>query len=117
VAYQVRDVLEVLGPAIGGRLTSVFADGGAIRSDLLARITADTTGLPVVRSHADSLAALGAGYLAGLAVGCWSSPDEVRGLERTTDRVEPGESRTTTDGYVGWRAALGRATGNAAAAT
>ncbi|MET0772740.1 MAG: FGGY-family carbohydrate kinase, partial [Candidatus Limnocylindrales bacterium] len=108
VAYQVRDVLEVLEPAVGMTLTALFADGGAIQGDLLARITADTTGLPVVRSRADSLAALGAAYLAGLAVGCWSSRDEVRDLPRVTDRIEPGEA-PAADGYAGWRAALGRA--------
>jgi glycerol kinase len=108
VAYQVRDVLEVLGPAVGTRLTALFADGKAIQSDLLARITADTTGLPIVRSRVDSLAALGAAYLAGLAVGCWSSQDEVRALPRVTDRVEPGDVATAGDGYAGWRVALAR---------
>ena len=111
VAYQVRDVLEVLGPAVGAPLTALYADGGAIRSDLLARITADMTGLPLVRSRVDSLAAMGAAYLAGLTVGCWSSTDEVRELVRVTDRVEPDEVPATDDGYAGWRAALGRAAG------
>ena len=93
VAYQVRDVLEVLEPAVGAPLTALFADGGAIQSELLARITADTTGLPVVRSRADSLAALGAAYLAGLAVGCWSSLDEVRALPPSHGSIEPGAAR------------------------
>jgi glycerol kinase len=109
VAYQVRDVLEVLEPAVATTLKALFADGGAIQSDLLARITADTTGLPVVRSRVASLAAVGAAYLAGLAVGCWGSQAEVRDLPRVTDRIEPSKASATADGYAGWLAALRRA--------
>ncbi len=112
VAYQVRDVLEVLGPAVGIPLTTLVADGGAMRSDLLAQVTADVTGLPVVRDRAESLAAMGAAYLAGLAVGTWSSIDEVRALHRDHDRVEPSASaRSTADGYAGWQVAVRRAAG------
>jgi glycerol kinase len=111
VAYQVRDVLEVLGPAVAVPLTALFADGGAIQSDLLAHITADVTGLPVIRDRAESLAAMGAAYLAGLAIGMWASVDEIRGLERVHDRVEPRVSASVgPEGYAGWQVALGRAT-------
>jgi glycerol kinase len=112
VAYQVRDVLEVLGSVVATPMRALFADGGAMRSDLLARITADVTGLPVVRDRAESLAAMGAAYLAGLAVGTWSSLDEVRGLDRVHDRVEADTSvRSTAAGYAGWQVALQRASG------
>jgi len=116
IAYQVRDVLEVLAPAVGSPLTALYADGGAMQSDLLARTTADVIGLPLLRDRAESLAALGAAYLAGLAVGTWRSLDAVRSLERTVDRVDPRPgSPAATEGYAGWRVALRRASSEVAA--
>lgn len=116
IAYQVRDVLEVLAPAVGSPLSAVYADGGAMQSELLARTTADVIGLPVLINRAESVAALGAAYLAGLAVGTWSSLDEVRGLERTFDRFEPRPgAAAATDGYAGWRIAVRRAASGLAA--
>jgi glycerol kinase len=110
VAYQVRDVLEVLAPATRSNLSALYADGGAMRSDLLAHLTADVIGLPVLRDQGDSLAARGAAYLAGLAVGMWESLDEVRCLPRVVDRVEPGPGRASAEErYAGWRTALRRA--------
>jgi glycerol kinase len=111
IAFQVRDVLELLGPAVGTRLSALYADGGAMRSDLLAHITADVTGLPIVRARADSLAAMGAAYLAGLALGTWASVDDVRALVRLQDRVEPRPVDAGTDGYAGWRTAVRRSAG------
>jgi glycerol kinase len=110
IAYQVRDVIDVLAPAVGAPMTAVFADGGAMQSALLAQLTADTLGLPVRINPAESLAALGAAYLAGLAVGVWSSEDEIRGLVRTVDTYEPRRGTAiATDGYAGWQVALRRA--------
>jgi glycerol kinase len=110
IAYQVRDVLEVLAPATGSGLTALYADGGAMRSDLLAHTTADVVGLPVVRDRSESLAARGAAYLAGIAVGMWASLDEVRALPRVVDRFEPRAGNPgAAEGYAGWRVALRRA--------
>ncbi|MFN8519913.1 MAG: FGGY family carbohydrate kinase [Chloroflexota bacterium] len=115
VAYQVRDVLEALGPAVDTPLSALYADGGAMRGDLLAHVTADVTGLPVVRDRAESLAAMGAAYLAGLATGTWTSVDEVRALARVHDRVEPRPVDAAADGYAGWRVAVRRSAGRLAA--
>jgi glycerol kinase len=116
IAYQVRDVLEVLGPAVGATLHALYADGGAIQSELPARTVADIVGMPVLVSRSESLAALGAAYLAGIAVGTWGSLDEIRSLERTFDRVDPRPaSPASTDGYAGWRVALQRAASTVAA--
>jgi glycerol kinase len=112
IAYQVRDVLDVLAPAVGTPLSALYADGGAMQSDLIAQTQADVARLPVLRNRAGSLAALGAAYLAGLAVGTWRSVDEVRGLPRQWDRFEPGSDVERIErGYSGWRAALRRARG------
>jgi glycerol kinase len=110
IAYQVRDVLDVLEPAVGARLTGLYADGGAMRSGLLAQAQADVSGLPVLRSDAESLAALGAAYLAGLAVGTWRDVDAIRDLPRTVARTEPTpDASIAREGYAGWRDALQRA--------
>jgi glycerol kinase len=117
IAYQVRDVLDVLAPAVGAPMTAVFADGGAMQSALLAQMTADTLGLPVRINRAESLAALGAAYLAGLAVGTWGSIDEIRALPRTVDTYEPRPGAPiATEGYAGWKVALRRAAGDLATA-
>jgi glycerol kinase len=110
IAYQVRDVIDALAPAVGAPMTAVFADGGAMQSALLAQMTADTIGLPVRINRAESLAALGAAYLAGLAVGTWGSIDEIRVLPRTVDTYEPRPGAAiATVGYAGWQVALRRA--------
>jgi glycerol kinase len=110
IAYQVRDVIDVLAPAVGAPMTAVFADGGAMQSALLAQATADALGLPVRINRAESLAALGAAYLAGLAVGTWRDIDEIRALPRTVDTYEPRPGAPiATDGYNGWKVALRRA--------
>ncbi|MFN8622154.1 MAG: FGGY family carbohydrate kinase [Chloroflexota bacterium] len=113
VGYQVRDVIDALAPAVGSPLTAVFADGGAMQSALLAQTTADILGLPMLINRAESLAALGAAYLAGLATGLWASTDEIRALPRALDRFDPDPAApAATEGYAGWQVALRRAAGD-----
>ncbi len=95
-------MLEVLEAALDTPLTALFADGGAMRSDLLAQITADVTGLPVIRDRSDSLAAVGAAYLAGLAIGTWVVGGRGPRPGPGPDRVDPRPSvRSADDGYAG----------------
>jgi glycerol kinase len=110
VTYQVRDVLDALQAAVPTPLTALYADGGAMQSDLLARLQADVIGLPVLRTRSKGLSAMGAGYLAGLAIGLWGSVEEIRGLLPGFDRVDPSDGRQAADErYRGWRVALRRA--------
>ena len=110
IAYQVRDVVEVLRSSAPTAPSMLIADGGAMQSDLLAQIQADVVRLPVMRSRSGNVAALGAAYLAGLAVGIWASADDIRRLPRAFDRFEPGDGAEAREhGYRGWRAALARA--------
>jgi glycerol kinase len=112
IAYQVRDVIEALGASAPTAPSMLIADGGAMRSDLLAQIQADVVRLPVLRSRSGSVAALGAAYLAGLAVGTWGSINDVRRLPRAFERFEPGDRAEARErGYRGWAAALARAAG------
>jgi glycerol kinase len=110
IAYQVRDVVDVLRSTAPTPPTAILADGGAMRSDLLAQIQADVLRVPVLRTHSENLAALGAAYLAGLAVGVWGSLDEIRTLRRDFDRFEPCDNADAAEaGYRGWKIALRRA--------
>lgn len=115
IAYQVRDVFDAMEAEAGAPLTTLMADGGATRNDLLMQFQADILGRPVVRSRPGErggldVSALGAAYLAGLAVGVWRSEEEIAELERPEDRFEPAmapERRAAL--YAGWQAAVARA--------
>ena len=76
----------------------LLADGGASRNDALMQFQADILGVPVVRNRSTDVSALGAAWLAGLAVGIWTSVDDLRMLRRDTDRFEPRmpDARTAT---------------------
>ncbi len=87
VGHQVADVLERLPPSITP--ARLRADGGAMRSDLLAQTVADLTGLAVERTADPQLAALGAAFLAGMTAGVWSGPDEIAALGAPGDVVHP----------------------------
>ena len=110
IAYQVCDVFEAMAAEAGAPLLVLLADGGASRNDLLMQFQADILGVPVARSTSPDVSALGAAYLAGLAVGFWSSEDEIARLISPHDRFEPRlDAATRARLYAGWRAAVQRA--------
>lgn len=77
LAYQVNDVLEAMKADSGIELASLKVDGGASANDLLMQIQADITNAPVKRPQCVESTAMGAAYLAGLAVGYWESKEDV----------------------------------------
>ena len=89
IAFQTADVLEALQDDSGLALDELRVDGGASRNDTLMQIQADLIGIPVVRPEITETTALGAAYLAGLAVGLWSGQDEIEALWREGARFEP----------------------------
>ena len=110
IAFQVRDVFDVMQAEAGAALNTLLADGGASRSDLLMQFQADMLGCPVLRSTSPDVSPLGAAFLAGLAVGIWADEAEVEALVPPRDRFEPqltAEKREAL--YAGWRAAVVRA--------
>ncbi|HXF52076.1 MAG TPA: glycerol kinase GlpK [Dehalococcoidia bacterium] len=115
MAFQTRDVIEAMERGAGRRLEELRVDGGATRNDLLMQIQADVLGIPVARSAEPETTARGAAFLAGLAVGIWRSPDDVR-RAASVDRVfEPRMSEDQRETlYAGWRRAVERAKGWAA---
>ena len=77
-AYQTREVVEAMNADSGVALTALKVDGGMVGNELLMQFQADQLGVPVVRPVVAETTALGAAYAAGLAVGFWSSTDEIR---------------------------------------
>jgi glycerol kinase len=110
IAYQVRDVFDVMQAASAGSLTVLLADGGVTRNAQLMQFQADILGVPVQRNDTPELSALGAAYLAGLGVGTWTSTDEVASLPRSVVRFEPDMAPAERERrYAGWQETLARA--------
>jgi glycerol kinase len=89
IAFQVADVLDVMRQDSGTEITELRVDGGAAANNLLMQFQADLLRVPVVRPAVTETTALGAAYLAGLAVGFWKSIDDVRGHWRIERTFEP----------------------------
>jgi glycerol kinase len=109
IAFQVRDVFAAM--ACDGQMDAavLLADGGASRSDVLMQFQADVIGTPVVRNNATDISALGAAYLAGLALGAWGSLDEIESLPKSLERFEPRMGDAERRAAIGaWRDAVAR---------
>jgi len=112
IAYQTREVLEAATSDAGIRLAELRVDGGATANDLLMQIQADVLGTPVVRPMVKETTALGAAYLAGLAVGYWSSREEIAQNWAADRRFHPGMDGAQRDSlFAGWRRAVARSAG------
>jgi glycerol kinase len=85
IAYQVNDVLQAMEADSGIKLGSLKVDGGAAANNYLMQTQSDISNAPVDRPRCVETTAMGAAYLAGLAVGFWNSLDEIR-RNRATDR-------------------------------
>jgi glycerol kinase len=110
IAYQTRDVLEAMHADSGLTLPSLRVDGGAVRNDFLMQFQADLLGVPVQRPAVTETTALGAAYLAGLAVGYWSSAEEIARQWQVEHTFAPSMSPYRRDAlYAGWKRAVERA--------
>jgi len=89
IAFQVADVLEAVHSETGTPLGALRVDGGAAVNNLLMQFQADVLGVPVVRPQVTETTALGAAYLAGLAVGFWAGPEELQAKRTGDARFEP----------------------------
>src|SRR5205807_10111293 len=96
----------------GERLTELRVDGGASANDLLMQFQADILGVPVVRPKVLETTALGAGYLAGLAVGYWKDASDVAANWQVDRSFEPAMSRDhAASSRTQWNKAIERAQG------
>ena len=110
VAYQTRDVCDAMGADAHLPLTTLRVDGGMVKNDFLMQFQADILGVPVQRPQIIETTALGAAYLAGLAVKFWGSLDEIAGqwaVERTFEPHMSADQRESL--YTGWKHAVGQA--------
>ena len=108
-AYQTKEVLDAMHQDSGVELTSLKVDGGMVVNELLMQFQSDLLGVSVVRPRVNETTSLGAAYAAGLAVGFWSSEDELRknwaADKDWTPRMEPEERARL---YAGWQKAVER---------
>ncbi|HSC95873.1 MAG TPA: glycerol kinase GlpK [Burkholderiales bacterium] len=110
IAYQTADVLHAMEADSGIELAEMRVDGGAAKNDMLMQFQADLLGVPVVRPKVTETTALGAAYLAGLAVGYWQNSEEIGAQWRADRSFEPGMSRDQVESLMaGWRKAVERA--------
>jgi glycerol kinase len=109
ICFQTRDVLQAMQADSGIALAGLRVDGGASRNNLLMQIQADILDVPVVRPCVTETTALGAAYLAGLAVHFWGSQDEIAELWRADREFMPAIPASQREGmYEGWLRAVER---------
>ncbi|MFO7570337.1 MAG: glycerol kinase GlpK [Smithellaceae bacterium] len=110
IAYQTRDVLELMRTECGIDLCELRVDGGACANNFLMQFQADILGVPVERPQIIETTALGAAYLAGLAVGFWKDQATIAGRRKVDYRFEPAmEAPQREKIYAKWKKAVGRA--------
>ncbi|HEX7660253.1 MAG TPA: glycerol kinase GlpK [Pseudonocardiaceae bacterium] len=109
ICYQTRDVVEAMQQDSGVTLDVLRVDGGVTANELCMQLQADILGVPVSRPVVAETTALGAAYAAGLAVGFWTSTDELKRNWHEDRRWQPTwtEDRRAK-GYAGWRKAVTR---------
>ena len=109
IAYQVADLAGAIGADAGRPMSELRVDGGAAANDFLMQFQADLLQIPVVRPTLLETTALGAAYLAGLAVGYWESEDDVAQNWQIDRTFEPQMSSAQTDVYRSrWAEAVDR---------
>jgi len=109
ICYQSRDVVDAMAADSGVRLEVLKVDGGVTLNELCMQIQADVLGVEVSRPVVAETTALGAAYAAGLAVGYWKDPEDLRANWQESRRWTPrwtDEQRAA--GYAGWQKAVQR---------
>lgn len=108
-AYQTRDIVEAMNQDSGVSLKRLKVDGGMVQNELLMQFQADILNVPVIRPTVTETTALGAAYAAGLAVGYWSSTEELRQNWSVNKIWTPRmEDNTRENKYRNWRKAVQR---------
>lgn len=109
IAYQSAELLEAMGQDSGAPLKELRVDGGASNNNLLMQFQADILGVPVVRPKVTETTALGAAYLAGLAVGYWQGTEEITRLWQVDRVFQPQMDATERERRLNrWRRAVER---------
>jgi len=109
IAYQSRDLIDAMEDDSKIKLAALKVDGGAVKNNFLMQFQSDILGTDVLRPMVTETTALGAAYLAGLAVGFWKSKEEIRNRWQVETKFDPaiGEERKEKL-YKGWKKAVER---------
>jgi glycerol kinase len=108
-AYQTCDIVAAMNKDSGVELTKLKVDGGMVGNELLMQFQSDILGVPVIRPQVSETTALGAAYAAGLAVGFWSGPEELRKNWAIDKTWQPGmDSNVRKTYYRQWKKAVDR---------
>jgi glycerol kinase len=109
IAFQVADLMDAVQTDTGTPLKELRVDGGASANDALMQFQADVLGVPVVRPAMTEATALGAAFLAGLAVGFWKDVQTIHEMQREERRFEAGLPRSQVDSMrQRWNEAISR---------
>ncbi|WP_378950347.1 glycerol kinase GlpK [Pelosinus sp. sgz500959] len=109
MAYQTKDVLSAMEADSNIKLQALKVDGGAVANNLLMQFQADILGVPVDRPKITETTALGAAYLAGLAVGVWKTKEDLVSTWQLDNRFEPAmDAEKSAKLYKGWQKAVKR---------
>ncbi|MEH6890564.1 glycerol kinase GlpK [Bacillus sp. JJ864] len=107
LAYQTKDVLCAMEADSGIELKTLRVDGGAVKNNFLMQFQGDILGVPVERPEVNETTALGAAYLAGLAVGYWKDQEEIAAQWNMDKSFAPAmEAGTSEELYAGWKKAI-----------
>ena len=112
IAYQTRDVLQAMEDDAGITLKALKVDGGAVANNFLMQFQSDILGVPVDRPVVTETTAMGAAFLAGLAVGFWKDKSEIAAKWNVDRTFKPSMSAEDRDRkYAGWKKAVERSRG------
>ena len=106
IAYQIKDLVDVMARATGGHLSEICADGGPTKNKFLMQFQADMLETPVVCTEVDDASALGAVIMNGFARGLWKSFEEVTPFRKVTQIYHPSDMPQRNTLYLGWRNAV-----------
>ena len=110
IAYQVKDLIDLMGTEAGISLKELRVDGGPTRNNFLMQFQADMLSNSIVRTRIEEVSALGSTFMAGLATGFWSSIEESSSLRLVDKSFEPGMAAGEVEElYAGWKTAVKRA--------
>ncbi|SEO58567.1 glycerol kinase [Amphibacillus marinus] len=107
IAYQTKDVLDIMVEEAGIEIKALRVDGGVVKNDFLMQFQSDLLNVPVERPSVNETTALGAAYLAGLAIGFWQNRDELEGYWQSDHLFNPEMNASDSDRlYQGWKKAV-----------
>ena len=102
IAYQIKDLIDVMEKAIDGHLKEICADGGPTKNRFLMQFQADLLGTSIVCTEVEDASALGAVIMNGFARKVWTDFNEVKGYRKVTRVFEPHPSEQIETLYNGW---------------